>query len=94
MSDSTYTGRAEVLKEYFAPDSTIILKIGQHVDIVKKYEKWWYVRDGSIEGFFPAICLRDLEASELPALPEGWKRSVSSEGRKLIRVFIPLTGRV
>ena len=82
MSSNKYTGRAVVVGEYSGADSTILLNLDQRVDILKKSDKWWYVSDGTVKGYFPAICLRELDPSELPALPKGWHRNVSSDNSK------------
>ena len=88
MSGGKCTGRAVVVGEYSGADSTIILNIDQRVDIVKKSEKWWYVSDGSVKGYYPAICLRELDPCELPALPDGWNKTTSSDGRKYLRIML------
>lgn len=73
------SGRAVVVGEYAGADGTIHLRIDDKVDIIKKSDKWWYVGDGQTKGYFPAICLRELDLSELPPLPTGWSRNVSSD---------------
>lgn len=88
MSSDRYTGRAVVVGEYAGADSTIILAIDQRVDIIKKSEKWWYVSDGAVKGYFPALCLRELHPDEVPPLPQGWNKNISSDGRMFVLIII------